>query len=52
MSHLITRAKGFPIDSLGYFGIYEFLEDTSIKEYQFLIRTPQGNVEDVTVPVK
>ena len=49
MSHLITRAKGFPIDSLGYFGIYEFLEDTSIKEYQFLIRAPQGNVENATL---
>ena len=48
----IISVNGFPIDSLGYFGIYEFLEDTSVKEYQFLIRTPQGDVEDVTVPAE
>jgi hypothetical protein len=30
-------------------GIYELLADTSIVEYQFRIRTPGGDVEDVVV---
>ena len=45
----IISVNGIPIDALGYFGIYELLGDTSITEYQFLIRTPEGGVEDVIV---
>ena len=45
----IISVNGIPIDALGYFGIYELLGDTSITEYQFLIRTPEGDVEDVIV---
>ena len=43
---------GIPIDSLGYFGIYELLADTSVEEYQFLIMTPEGDVKDVTIPTE
>jgi len=45
----IVSVNGIPIDSLGYFGIYELLGDISIMEYQFLIRTPEGDVEEVIV---
>jgi C-terminal processing protease CtpA/Prc len=45
----IISINGIPIDSLGYFGIYALLEDISIMESQFLIRTPEGDVEDVIV---
>ena len=45
----IISVNGIPIDSLGYFGIYDLLADISIMEYQFLIRTPEGNEEQVTV---
>ena len=45
----IISVNGIPIDSLGYFGIYELLADTSVEEYQFLFITPAGDVEDVTV---
>lgn len=45
----IISVNGIPIDSLGYFGIYELLGDISIMEYQFLIRTPEGDVEEVIV---
>jgi C-terminal processing protease CtpA/Prc len=45
----IISVNGIPIDSLGYFGIYELLADTSIEEYQFLFITPAGDVEDVTI---
>ena len=47
----IISVNNFPIGSLGYFGVYELMEDTSIKEYQFLIRTPEGNVEEVIVQI-
>lgn len=45
----IISVNGIPIDSLGYFGIYELLADTSIEEYQFLFITPAGDVKDVTI---
>jgi hypothetical protein len=45
----IISLNGIPIDDLGYFGIYELLADTSIVEYLFRIRTPEGDVEDVVV---
>ena len=48
----IISVNGTPIDALGYFGIYELLADTSISEYQFLIRTTEGDVEDVIVPAE
>ena len=45
----IISINGIPIDALGYFGIYEFLGDITIMEYQFLIRTPEGDVVDIIV---
>ena len=45
----IISVNGIPIDALGYFGIYELLGDISIVEYQFRIRTPAGDTEDVMV---
>jgi len=48
----IISVNGVPIDSLGYFGIYELIADTSIEEYQFLVVTPTGDVEDVTLPAE
>jgi predicted aspartyl protease len=45
----IISVNTIPIDTLGYFGIYALLADITILEYQFLIRTPQGDVEDITV---
>jgi predicted aspartyl protease len=45
----IISVNGIPIDSLGYFGIYELLGDISITEYQFFIRTPEDDVEQVMV---
>lgn len=45
----ILSVNEVPIDALGYFGIYELLADTSINEYQFLVRTPEGDVGDVSV---
>lgn len=48
----IISANGIPIDSLGYFGIYELLADTSINEYQFLVLTTDGDTEDVTISIQ
>jgi len=48
----IISVNGVPIDSLGYFGIYELMADTYIEEYQFLIVTPTGDVEDLTISTK
>jgi hypothetical protein len=45
----IISVNAIPIDSLGYFGIYELLGDFSVTEYQFFIRTPEGKVEEVVV---
>jgi predicted aspartyl protease len=47
----IISVNGIPIDTLGYFGIYALMADISIMDYQFLIRTPEGDVEDVLVLV-
>jgi hypothetical protein len=47
----IISVNGIPIDSLGYFGIYEVLADTSINEYQFLVVTNDGDTEEVTLSV-
>lgn len=48
----IISVNGIPIDSLGYFGIYELLADTSINEYQFLVVTTDGDAEDVTISIQ
>jgi hypothetical protein len=45
----IISINAIPIDALGYFGIYALLGDITILEYQFFIRTPEGDVEDVIV---
>jgi hypothetical protein len=47
----IISVSGIPIDSLGYFGIYELLADTSINEYQFLVVTNDGETEEVTLSI-
>jgi len=47
----IISVNGIPIDSLGYFGIYELLADTSINEYQFLVVTNDGDTEAVTLSI-
>jgi predicted aspartyl protease len=48
----IISVNGIPIDSLGYFGIYELLADTSINEYQFLVVTTDGDTENVTISIQ
>jgi hypothetical protein len=48
----IISVNGTPIDSLGYFGIYELLADTSINKYQFLVVTTDGNTENVTISIQ
>ncbi len=48
----IISVNGIPIDSLGYFGIYELLADTSINEYQFFVVTTGGDTEDVTISIQ
>ena len=48
----IISVNGIPIDSLGYFGIYELLSDTSINEYQFFVVTTGGDTEDVTISIQ
>lgn len=45
----IISINEIPIHSLGYFGIYALMADTSINEYQFLIRTLQGDLAEVTI---
>jgi len=45
----IISINAIPIETLGYFGVYALLGDIAIMEYQFLIRTPKGDVEDVVV---
>ena len=47
----IISVNGIPIDSLGYFGIYELLADTSINEYQFLVVTTDDDTEEVTLSI-
>ena len=48
----LVEVNGIPIDSLGYFGIYDLLADTSIDEYQLLVDTTNGDIEDVTLSVQ
>ena len=48
----IISVNEIPIDSLGYFGVYDLLSDISINEYQFLVVTLTGNVEDVIVSIE
>lgn len=43
----INSVNGIPIASLGYFGIYDLLSDTSIDEYQLFVVNPKGDVEKV-----
>jgi hypothetical protein len=47
----IISVNGIPIDSLGYFGIYELLADTSINEYQFLVVTNDGDTEEIILSI-
>jgi hypothetical protein len=47
----IISVNGIPIDSMGYFGIYEFLANTSIYEYQFLVLTTDGDTEEITLSI-
>jgi hypothetical protein len=47
----IISVNGIHIDSLGYFGIYELLVDTSINEYQFLVVTNDGDTEEITLSI-
>jgi hypothetical protein len=47
----IISVNGIPIDSLGYFGIYELLADTSINEYQFLVVTTDDDIEEITLSI-
>jgi hypothetical protein len=47
----IISVNGIPIASLGYFGIYELLADTSINEYQFLVITTDGDTEEITLSI-
>jgi hypothetical protein len=47
----IITVNGIPIASLGYFGIYELLADTSINEYQFLFVTNDGDTEEVALSI-
>lgn len=45
----IISVNGIPIDSLGYFGIYNLFSNISIKEYQLLVVTPTGDVKEVNI---
>ena len=45
----IVSVNGIPIASLGYFGIYDLLSDTSIKEYQLLIINNTGDVQNILI---
>ena len=48
----IISVNEIPIDSLGYFGVYDFLSDTSIEEYQFLVVTKAGDMENVILSIE
>ena len=48
----IISVNGIPIDSLGYFGVYDLLSDISIDEYQLLVVTLTGEVKDVKVSIE
>ena len=45
----IISVNGIPIGSLGYFGFYDLISDTSIEEYHLLVVTLTGDVEDVII---
>ena len=45
----IISINGIPIASLGYFGIYDLLSDTSIEEYQLLVVTESGDVTNTLI---
>jgi hypothetical protein len=45
----IISVNGIPIGSLGYFGFYDLISDTSIEEYQVLVVTLTDDVEDVII---
>ena len=49
--YVIISVNGIPIASLGYFGIYELMADTSINEYQFLVVTTDGDTEEFTLSI-
>ena len=48
----IISVNGIPIDSLGYFGVYDLFSDISIDEFQFLVVTLTGDVEDVILSIE
>ncbi|MDX2451080.1 hypothetical protein [Desulfosarcina sp.] len=45
----ILSINGIPILSLGYFGIYDLLSDTTIESYQFVVINSVGDVEEFTI---
>jgi hypothetical protein len=45
----INSVNGIPIASLGYFGIYDLLSDTSIEEYQLVVVTESNDVKNVLI---
>ena len=48
----IISVNGIPIDALGYFGVYDLFSDISIDEFQFLVVTLTGDVEDVILSIE
>jgi hypothetical protein len=48
----IISINGFPIQSLGYFGIYDLLSDTAIEDYQFVVIDSTGGVEELAITVR
>ena len=45
----INSVNGIPTASLGYFGIYELLSDTSIDEYQLVVISHSGDVNNILI---
>ena len=45
----IISINGIPIASLGYFGIYDLLSDTSIDEYQLVVISHSGDVNNILI---
>ena len=45
----IISINGIPIASLGYFGIYDLLSDTSIDEYQIVVVIHSGDVNNILI---
>ena len=45
----ILSINGIPILSLGYFGIYDLLSDTTIEDYQFVVINSVGDVEEFII---